>query len=800
MKKSLTIVLLLISLTQQAQNSVVNLLKDGTITGKVLDSRDNQPLPYVTIIIKDESDETITGSITDDSGNFKISDIPLGKIIVNIQFIGYKTITKNITLTREDNKVDFGNILLEEEATGLDEVTIVAEVSTIQQKVDRKVITVGKDLTTIGSSASDIMNNLPSVSIDSQSGDVSLRGNDNVRVLVDGKPTNVPASQLLKQIPSTSIKSIELITNPSAKYNPEGMSGIINIILHKNTNIGFNGSIDLGLAKEINARFNSAINMNYRNGKFNIYGNYGNNIGSSSNYGYINRFDDNSTQLFNGIDNNKSHLYKIGVDYYINDNNTFSIYTNQNLYFGKSISNTEILYPQGNDTDFRQIYNGENDNNTSTYNASFKHDFEKEGHNILLDADYSVFESDENANFNFSGGDPGYLDLVNNGRNNTVINLDYVNPLSEKSKLELGLEYRDNNSDNDYNTSNINLYDSNYTYDRSIYSFYSTFGQTFDLWSYQIGARLEQYDVEANFIQVDGETARFTDNQFSIYPSAFVSYNPSDKNTYQVSVSRRVDRPGLGQVNPIREWSTPRVTSVGNPNLKQQFTNSIEVNYTRNLNKGSITAGGFYRFIKDEISRAVSFDPEDPNEDRLLLSYDNFDKNSAYGFEVSTNYRPTKWWNLNASAEYYFKTVNGIVQDENAIPISVEIDNAAFNFRLNTNVNVTKKLSFSVFGMYRGEDEGLQFTRKPMVLVNTGLRYSFLDDKATFSFGYNDIFNSMNFAFEGYRPYRSEGEFNWESNQWRIGLNYRFGGGGKYKALQRKRRDNNEKSGSGGFI
>lgn len=800
MKKLLTLCLLLLSLVIQAQTSTNHLavLLNGGITGTILDANLNEPLPYVTIVLKNNAEETINGTITDNDGKFVINKIPGGTYHVNIQFIGYKTIKKSVTINNDRKDIDLGTILLSEEAMGLDEVTVVAEVSTIQQKVDRKVITVGKDLTTTGSSASDIMNNLPSVSVDSQSGNISLRGNENVRVLVDGKPTNVPAAQLLKQIPSTSIKSIELITNPSAKYNPEGMSGIINIILHKNTNIGFNGSIDVGLAKEINANFNSAIDMNYRNGKFNFYGNYGNNIGKQANYGHIDRFDDNSTQLFNFGNNNKSHLYKIGIDYYINDNNTFSVYTNQNIYDGKGFGTTDILYPQGNGTDFKQIFNNENSNNTSTYNASFKHNFKKEGHNIILEGDYSTFESDETANFRFSGA-PSYLDLVNNGRDNTIINLDYVNPLSEKSKLEVGAEYRDNNSDNVYRTSNIGLFNSNYSYDRSIYSFYTTFGQTFEKWSYQIGARLEQYDVEANFEQLTQEKARFTDDQFSVYPSGFVTYSPSEKNTYQLSFSRRVDRPGLDQINPIREWSTPRVTSVGNPNLRQQFTNSIEFNYTRNLEKGSVTAGGFYRIIKDEISRAVSFDPQDPNGDRLLLSYDNFDNNRAYGFEASSNLRPTTWLSLNASAEYFFKTVNGIVQDANAVPTNVQIDNGTFNFRINTNVKATKNLNLSVFGMYRGLDEGLQFTRKPMIMVNTGLRYAFLEGKATFSFSYNDIFNTMNFAFDGTRPYESEGEFNWESNQWRIGLNYRFGGG-KYRALQRKQRDSREKSGSGGFI
>ena len=377
MKKLLTMCLLLLFIKLQAQtsNTTIDILLNGSISGIVLDATLNEPLPYVTIVLKNSAEETINGTITDNDGKFEINKIPGGTYHVNIQFIGYKTIKKSVTINNDSKDIDLGTILLSEEAMGLDEVTVVAEVSTIQQKVDRKVITVGKDLTTTGSSASDIMNNLPSVSVDSQSGNISLRGNENVRVLVDGKPTNVPAAQLLKQIPSTSIKSIELITNPSAKYNPEGMSGIINIILHKNTNIGFNGSIDVGLAKEINANFNSAIDMNYRNGKFNFYGNYGNNIGKQANYGYIDRFDDNSTQLFNFGNNNKSHLYKIGIDYYINDNNTFSVYTNQNIYDGKGFGTTDILYPQGNGTDFKQIFNNENSNNTSTYNASFKHNF-----------------------------------------------------------------------------------------------------------------------------------------------------------------------------------------------------------------------------------------------------------------------------------------------------------------------------------------------------------------------------------------------------------------------------------------
>lgn len=795
MKHILLLIAFLSLSTLYASNTSENAARDGIVTGKVMDAALNQPLPYVNIIIKNELGETLTGGITDDQGYFEIKNIPEGKNIITIQYMGYKTVSKPLVIGNGNYKIALGNIFLEEDIASLDEVTVVAEVSSIQQKVDRKVITIGKDLTTTGASASEIMNNLPSVTVDSQSGDISLRGNENVRVLVDGKPTNVPAAQLLRQIPSTSIKSVELITNPSAKYNPEGMSGIINIILHKNANIGFNGNLNVGFAKEISPNFNSSIDMNYRNGKLNFYGNYGNNIGKNEGGGKISRFDDNTEQFFNNWSNNKSHLYKLGIDYYINDNNVFSVYTNQNIYKGKRISATDIIYLNNDNPNFGQNFNNENENNTSSYNAAFKHDFKKEGHNISLEADYSTFDSDETAYFSFTDNAASYMDLVNNKRDNTLINLDYVNPLTESSKLEIGAEYRVNNADNIYDTTNANLFDSNYEYNRSIYSFYTTYGQTFDKWSYQVGARIEQYEVEAIFDQVTQETSDFTDEQFSIYPSAFVTYNTSEKTALQFSYSRRVDRPGLGQINPIREWSTPRITSFGNPELRQQFTNSFELNLTKNVKGGNFSAGTFYRIINDEINRAVYIDPEDPTGDRVILTYDNFDRNTAFGFETSSNYRPTKWWSLNASLEFYVKTLRGVVEQEN-----LEIENSTFNFRMNNNFKATKKLSFSLFGMYRGQDQTLQGMRKPMVLVNTGLRYSFLEeDRATFSFSYNDIFNTMKFAFENDRPFPSEGEFNWESNQWRIGLSYRFGGG-KYRALSRKQRDNNETQGSGGFM
>ncbi len=797
--------------------------KTGVISGKVLDAALNQPLPYVNIIITNTAGKTLTGGITLDDGSFSIAKVAEGKVIVSVQYIGYKTANRDVTIGKGNYKVNLGNILLEEEAEGLDEVTVVAEVSTIQQKVDRKVITIGKDLTTAGANASDIMNNIPSVSVDQQTGNISLRGNENVRVMVDGKLSNVPIAQLLRQIPSTSIKQIELITNPSAKYNPEGMSGIINIKLHKNTKIGFNGNINVGVTKEIFAKFNSSIDMNYRNGKLNFYGNYGNNIGKYDNFGGIDRLDDDSRQDFKFGNDNTSHLYKVGVDFYMNDKNTISFFTNQNIFKGNGFGNTLITYPLLTQ---RQLFANDSENHSGQYNLAYKHEFTNENETLDIEIDYNDFENEEIANFDFVNFEfpPDFVDNVDTQRNQTTVNIDYVKPLNEKTKIEAGLQALLFSSDIDYmstgqtfsSTGNvIPTPSTDFEYRRDIYSAYFTFGKTLEKWNYQIGVRAEHVDVTADALRIfedsSTELIPFENDYFQVYPSAFLTYNPSEKNSYQLSFSRRVDRPGLQQVNPIREWSTPRVSSFGNSELLPQFTNSIETNYTRQLKKGSVTAGVFYRIIEDNINRFVSIDRTDVTSGNTILSFDNFDNTSAYGIELSTNYRPTKWWSLNASFDLYSQTQRGITEIvdnpdiqnatiDDIVSLETEVENVIWNLRAFNNFKASKKLSFSVFAMYRGEEKGIQFTRKPMFMLNTGMRYNFLEDnRATFSFNYSDILNTMMFEFEGSTPFPSVGGFNWESNTWNIALSYRFGGG-KYSALRRKQRDNNTKSGGGGFM
>ena len=822
--KYLTPFILLCLIAINTQTVVASTVKTGTITGMVFDANLDQPIPYVTVLLITANEKTLTGTITDENGTFIIDKIPVGTYTMRIQFIGYETYEKQLVAKDSNDFIDLGKILLKETATELEGVEVIAEVSSIQQKVDRKVITIGKDLAAVGT-ASELMVGVPSVSVDPQSGAISLRGNENVPVMVDGKLSNIPAAQLLKQIPSSAIKAIELITNPSAKYNPEGMSGIINIILHKNQLVGFNGSLSFNWSKEINSKFNSSLNLNYRNGKFNVFGNYSNNISKNDNHGNINRPNDFSEQLFAFSDDRESHIFKVGMDVYINDKNTVSVFTSQNPANSGTDGTTRTFYdkdPSKNDI----LLNGAHgDNHSTQYNLNYTLDFNKEGSNIELEIDHNTFEDESPVFFKYPNDNTkDYKDDNTTNRERTTINLDYVNPLTENSKLELGAETRLFNTLIFFSSTGESLNsqqmlvpapDTKFDYTRDIYSLYATYGKNFEKWTYQLGLRAEQVSVSAvaNETLTSGtrETtiSPFKNDYTELYPSLFLTYSPTEKNAYQFSYSRRIDRPGIDQVNPIKEWSTQLVSSYGNKELLPQLTNSFEVNYTRKLKKGTVTGGVFYRLISDEINRALFVDRTDVKSGRLILTHDNFDDTFAYGLEFSTNYRPYKWWSINGSFDLFSQSQEGIAErlrvptdqaTANDIIREVnEVENVAYNFRMYNSFTATKKLSFTAFMFYRGKNKNLQFDVLPMYFVNLGARLSVLKGKGTVNIGFNDVFDTMRFRFDGRLPYNQVGAFHWESRTVQLGFNYRFGSG-KYQAKSRRQRQNDEKNGGGGLL
>ncbi|WP_350286699.1 TonB-dependent receptor [uncultured Croceitalea sp.] len=768
--------------------TTISSFAQGTISGAIVDKDSQQPIPYANVVIK-SGENVVTGGITNEKGNFSVTNIAFGAYDFEVQFIGYKTISTAVTLDKANKKLNLGRLFIEEDAVALESVEVVAERSTIEQKIDRKVINVGKDLTTVGASASDIMGNIPSVSID-QDGEISFRGNENVRILVDGKPTNISSSELLQQIPSTSIKTIELITNPSAKYNPEGMSGIINITLKKNTSLGFNGSLNSGVTFGRRTRYNNALNLNYRVGKINLYGSYGNRLGKDVVLGEIVRFIEGAGQFIESVADRTSHLFKLGADYYINDKNTFSVYTNQNQFNAVLDATRNIRFFNEPTANFNQFDLVNRDNDNATYNTDFKHELNKDGHTLELEFDYNTLKTNTDNDFDFDGNNPvaNYDEFIEDTRTNTTINLDYVNPVSDNATLEIGLETRLRRTENTYITNRPDFDNSDFRYDRDIHSFYTTFSQRLNKWQYNVGLRLEDYNVDTEFNETAQPQFIFTDKLFNVYPSGFLKYSPDaeQKNSYQLSFSRRIDRPSLNQINPIRQLSTPQIIITGNPSLVPQFTNSIELNYSRKLGKGSVTVGGFYRRISDEINRRGFFDEDNPTV--LIIDYDNFDSNNAYGFEFSSNYRPTSWWSLNGSFDLYSRTQKGVIEGE-----SVQVNNTLMNMKLNNTFKATKSLTFQWFTFYSGPQEILQYELKENFFMNLGARYSFAQGKGTLSLNFNDIFRSQRFAFKTFRTVFQEGEFLRDTRTLYVGLAYRFGSG-KNKSIKRKKRDKNEKA------
>ncbi|QNM87006.1 TonB-dependent receptor [Polaribacter pectinis] len=804
MKKFIPLIIFFFSFSLLSQTEKEKTENIGFITGKIVDFKSKTPIPYANIICKDKTKVIVGGGITNDKGIFEIDEILLDSIFVDIQFIGFKTIKRTLILTKSQSKIDLKTIFLEEDIDELEEVVIQSETSTIVQKIDRKVINVGKDLASAGTNSLQMLENIPSVQVNFQNGSINLRGNENVRVLIDGKPSNLSPSQLLKQIPSSSVKSVELITNPSAKYNPEGMSGIINIILKKNTIIGFNGSFSIGAEHSINTRPTASLDLNYRTGKVNFYGNYSVDAGKFETFANFDRSDKDLSQTIDYLDNSTSHYIKTGLDFYIDKKNTLSFYTTQSFadtdfhIKTKTVENGNLILNTPNLSVF--------DIKEQAYNLDYKLDIDDKGQQIELEFNYSKSKNPQN-DFNKETINPSskiynYTNTVINDNSIFLVNLDYSKPI-KGGNLELGLEARTQKSFNNIitdqevetggNPATAPRGNSTFNYDREIYSAYINYNKEYKKIALQAGFRFEQFSVDGIFSNTQQTNLEnYSDDIFSIYPSAFLTYYHSENNEFQLGYSRRVDRPGINQVTPIQEWTSPLTISVGNRTLTPQFTNSFEVNYTKTLTKGYLTLGTFYRSTNNSIGRIINKD--DLNADRQILSYANYDTADSYGLEFSSSFKPTKWWTLRPSSSLYIQDSQGLINNKKE-----SVKNTLFSARVSNSFKASKKLSFQLSSSYRGKSEGVQFKVDPYFLLNASARLSIFDGNGALSIRATDIFDNYKLAFSSTNPFPQTGNFSLEYSSIYLGFSYNFGSG-KNRERDRKYREENETQGSGGVL
>ncbi len=760
----------------------------GSIFGVVTDKSNNQVLAYASIVLKNETGTVLNGTITDEKGGFQFIELATGAYLLEVEFIGYSKQQLPVQLG-PGQKIQLPTIFLSESAETLEGVTITGEKSTVEQRLDRKVVIVGKDLISLGPAAIDLMNNLPSVNVGSD-GNISFRGSENVRILIDGKLSNLEnPAEVLQQIPSNSIKKIELITNPSAKYNPDGLNGMINIILKKTGQEGWNVAFGANSIIAQRERYNSNVSLNFKPNKTNYFFEYSNGFGDQVTDGIVNRFDLNSNQITQNINNRESHFIKIGTDFYPSKNTFLSIFTTQNFYSASFDGLKSVIFEEEPEDNLELDDLLVRDNHTQNYNADYKWLIDGETHFFEIEANFNRFSSDQINDFDFSGNStvPSYIENVGDTRSVLTFNLDYSLPLSKDSKLEIGGEGRINRIENDYTSSNLQLENSSFAYNRDIFSSYFIYNQALGKFKLNLGARFEQYEVRALFDQELSGSANFNQELFNVFPSFFLSYHASEESPhqYQLSFGRRIERPSFNQVNPIRQTTTPQILATGNIELLPQFSNTVEANYLYRFGRGSITSGVFYRYIQDEINRIGIFDQDDPN--LLRLSYDNFDSNNAFGIEVGGNLGLTDWWRTNINLELYHRQQRGSIEGE-----QVEVQNTLTNLKWTQNFKFGNRISASVFAFYSGPQEILQYELKPNYYINAGLRYSFANGNGSINLNANDIFGTRRFAFRTFRTVFQEGEFLRDTQQIFLGLSYRMGG--KLASRSRKKRNNNIKA------
>lgn len=759
MKQFILLITFLIGFSVFAQST------EFTLKGKVIDSKTKQPLPYVTVILVSSSQKPKEVS-SDENGNYILKSSS-GNYQLKIEFMGYKT---QITKTFDINQDLVQNISLDENINELEAVNVIAEKSAVELKLDKKVFNVGKDILSRGGSANDILNNVPSVNVD-VAGVVSLRGNNSVTVLIDGKPSMLTSNNGLSQISSANIEKIEVITNPSAAYEAQGGGGIINIVLKKNSMKGFNGSLQAGIGNPEN--YNSNANVSYKTEKINLFANLG--YREMNVYGYNKQLHRNInnevTSFLNQYDDNKgnystTNIY-IGGDYYINDKNTLtgSYYrskntnrenTKYNYNYSKVNNETDSIISRSQKYVEPQIYNAIELNYVKT--------FDKKDKKWTSSLQYVFWNDDENQYIDQQRIYPDQSPVSNlytndiESSNDIFIKSDFVNPINENSKIEMGIRSDLRAIRSDYYTILDDVLQNQFTnklkYDENLYSAYFQFASKIKKFNYLFGLRSEVSDIQ---IADTKNTFNNSKNYINLFPTVHLVYNLTQKTDVQLSYSKRINRPRFWQLNPFSGLSDLRNLTVGNPDLDPMFTNSFELTVLAKPGKFSINPSVYYQHTTNFFEYIV----ERTNENYFINTPVNLGTENRYGAEVSTTYNPTNWLRLSLDFNYYTFKQEGSYKN---IAYNAEDQTWLSSFR--SVLKFPKIISGDFSFRYRGKSQGVQTLTEAQYSANVGLSKDFLDDKMSVTLNVNNLFDSQIRKRETITPsyyllseYKSQGRY-----------------------------------------
>lgn len=762
------------------------------LKGKVVDGSTQMPLDFATVSIFNQIDSALVGgNVTDDNGFFNIEVKP-GVYYINIEFLAYQSKTiKDVAIEKGQDDVELGIIALVPEATSMEEVVVVAEKSQMQLALDKKIFNVGKDLASRGGTAADLLDNVPSVQVDVE-GNISLRGSGNVRILIDGKPSGligISGTNGLRQLQANMIEQIELITNPSARYEAEGMAGIINIILKKEQKTGLNGSFDVTVGQPDN--YGTAINLNYRTEKLNFFTNYGISYrqgpGTGSSYQEVYNNDttfitvQDNERLRGGLSNN----IRLGADYFFNPKNTLTGAVNLRLGNDDNHSETryrDYLFSLDNPLGITIRTDDEKEDETKMeYALTYKRTFDKKGQEFSFDTRYQDNTEKEGSDlvnrFYTPEFEPdGQADLLQRSDNKEserqlILQTDYVHPIGKEGKFEAGLRSSFRDIDNDFLVQEfaddawfaLDGLSNNFQYDENIYAAYLIYGNKQGKFSWQLGLRPEYSQVSTQLLQTNEINDR---SYLNLFPSAHFTYDLPAQNAVQISYSRRVRRPRFWDLNPFFTFSDNRNFFSGNPDLDPEFTNSMEFGHIKYWDNASLSSSIYYRHTDGKIDRirVVNDDGTSVTKPENLLTED------AYGLEFTASWNPYKWWKLNSDFNFF-----RAITDGGNLGDSFTSDNYSWFTRGTSRFTVWKNTDVQVRFNYQAPQQTTQGQRKAMTSVDLAASRDILKEKGTITLSVRDLFNTRRYRFiaEG-ETFYTENDFQWRARQITLSLNYRL--------------------------
>lgn len=776
--------------------------KDKKVKGQVVDGSSGAPLEFATVSLYTLSDSNlVSGGITESNGLFEFNVKTDVSLYAVVEFIGYESITiNNIDFNKGQSIYDLGAIEILPGGISLDEVEVIAERSDMQFSLDKRVFNVGKDLASRGGSASDVLDNIPSVSVGVE-GEVNLRGSSDVRILINGRPSGLVGlngTDGLRTIQANLIERVEIITNPSSKFEAEGMAGIINIILRKDRAKGFNGSFELNGG--FPERYGAGANLNYRQDKFNFFINYNyqSRTGISTGSKYQEFYFEDSTIVSLQDQRRdrlgKNHSVRFGSDYLLSDN---EVITGAFLYrYGKDDNLNRVTYRdavgvagvQSNRLTEDQIPNyilrqddEFEEEPTLEYSLNYDKKYAEKGHTLKADVSFQSNTESESSAFNeeYYEGDllvtPDLLrqrSANEEGQKQWRVQVDYAKPFGKKIKMESGVLGTFREIKNDFLVETLEGDDwiseeglsNNFIYNENVLGAYANVGRDYEKFSYQLGLRAEYSQIKTELLQTNELNDRSYPN---LFPSAFANYKLGGDNTLQASYSRRIRRPRFWDLNPFFTFTDRRNFFSGNPDLDPEFTDSYEIGHLKYWEKGNIGTSIYYRHTTDKINRIQT---QDVDNQTTIRRPENLGTQDNMGIEFVFAYTGLKGVRIDGAVNGFRFVSSGVTEEG----IDLSVDNYAWTSNLNAKVSFWKNGDIQMRLNYRAPRETLQGTRRSITNMNLAFSKDLTPD-LTLTMSLTDVFNNRRrrSTFEG-EDFFEESDFQWRPRTFTTTINYRI--------------------------